>query len=760
MVSVIATHGLHDSDRLRFWRKEAFILNHSQSHLKKMKRVVNVSYRLPVTVKERAGKKEVQVSSGGLVSAIRSLKGGGCDLVWSGVADFEESDFDQISAADSDLLLKPVFLEKEINEAFYNGFSNSVLWPLFHYFPSFVEYNPDDFKAAMSCNEQIAEKINEFLQEDDLLWIHDYQLLFLPAMIRKLRPSVRIGFFLHIPFPSYELIRLLPKPCRTEIVEGMLGADLIGFHTYEYLRHFLETVQMVGGVKHKNFNVQIKDRVVKTGVYPISIDFEKFSQAADQTEVIAQREKIRETYKGKRIIFSVDRLDYTKGLLYRLDGYEKFLENYSEWKEKIVFILVAIPSRIGIDRYDERKQMVELRIGEINGKLGNMNWSPVVYQYGSLKFEELMGLYTACDVALISPLRDGMNLVAKEFVASRADENGVLMLSDMTGAARELGDALLFNPLDSDEISDKLKMALTLSDQDKSHSMSRQRAKVKKADVHKWRDGFISDLLKAGTASKTQHLDEVLIRSLKNKKAMGKALFLLDYDGTLRNFERIPENAIPDQSLIELLSKLNDQADTEVCIVTGRSRDFVEENFGKTKLKLIAEHGAWVKNKNWKRAMAVAPAWLQGVVGIMFQISENCSGSYVEQKDFSVTWHYRGAADEIGFAHSRELINVLHDFLSGSDAVVLDGNKVVEVKPILINKGMAATKVFDLQTYELLLAVGDDKTDEDLFQAVNAAGGISVKVGEGLSSAEYRIKNVNQVLDLLKNISDNGSSQI
>ncbi|MBC7451687.1 MAG: bifunctional alpha,alpha-trehalose-phosphate synthase (UDP-forming)/trehalose-phosphatase [Cytophagales bacterium] len=718
-------------------------------------KIINISNRLPISLQQDNNQTTIKTSSGGLVSAVMSLGSGDNELHWIGVADFTSEDWDaNSSSVTNEFILHPVFIDEELYKLYYNGFSNSVLWPLFHYFPSFVEYKKNEFDAYLEVNRLIADKVIDLINAEDIVWIHDYHLIPLVAYLRKLIPQVKIGFFLHVPFPSYELIRILPKDCRDTLANSLLGADLIGFHTYDYVQHFVTTVQMITGIQHKNFQLQYEGRTIKIEAFPISIDFKKFNNAYSKPEVAAERIKIRKLYAGKKILFSVDRLDYTKGIKYRLQGYAYFLENNPEWIEKIVFILIAVPSRDNISKYEERKEIIEKLIGQINGKYGNYKWSPIVYQYGSVDADQLSGLYTSCDVALISPVRDGMNLVAKEFLASRYDKRGVLLLSDMTGAAKELTEALLFNPLDEAEISHKIKRALAMPDSEQETRMERMQNQIRKNDVFKWSNNFIKKMENIthnqNTSVHFESMDRLAV--LETYLQAKTCLILLDYDGTLKPLQPHPDKATPDDLLYQLLTKLTHNTKNEVCIISGRNKETLENWFGELKGTLVAEHGIFVKKDTWQNLVTDSAPWKADVKKIMDQFTENCANTFVEEKSASLCWHYRMADPEASIAQSRELMNLLSDFLISSNANILDGHKVVEVKPVQAGKGNALKTLFDFNQYDCCICIGDDKTDEDMFEVVNAAGGITFKVGEGHTIAHHRFNDVQEVLSFLAHL--------
>ncbi len=713
--------------------------------------LLNITYRLPVSFIQHSADILLKLSSGGLVSALNALPQASLNLKWLGVADFSLGEWQKgAKQYEGGFNLHPIFLNEKLNKLFYEGFSNSVLWPLFHYFPSFVEYTDEYFSAFVKANEQIADKAQQLVKNGDVVWIHDYHLLPLAALLRKRNPNITIGFFLHTPFPNYELLRLLPKKCKQFIIDGMLGADVIGFHTFDYVQHFLESVKQTKGLQHKQFALLHENRNIKVGAFPISIDFDKFHNAYNEQPVAAERHRIRAQYADMKIIFSVDRLDYTKGILNRLRGYRRFLEEHPEWTGKIVFILVLIPSRTAVKKYSERRSMIEEMVSSINGKLGNYKWTPIVFQFSSLDYKDLLGLYTGCDVALISPLRDGMNLVAKEFIASRKNADGVLMLSNLTGAANELSQALLFNPLDEQEIAVKLHQALCMPQQEQQERIVSMQAQIKKHDVYRWADSFMAELNSHVTQKHTvpfeyNHRLDLLQRYADAKKR----LIVLDYDGTLVQFQSAPELAVPPAEVLELLEKLTANTKNEVAIASGRDKAILQKWFGHLPLTLIAEHGAYFRKKEWKELISDSLGWKEEVKKIMLLFADRCPGAFVEEKIFSLAWHYRNVEPDTGQIKARELMAVLHTYLENTNTSVLSGNKVVEVKPASINKGNAIKQVFTLTDYECCIAIGDDKTDEDMFLVVNERGGDTFKVGKGSSTARYRFETITQTTSFL-----------
>src|SRR5688500_18999750 len=558
---------------------------------KTKRRLIVVSNRLPFQLQEKKKSVFMKESDGGLVSALKSYfereqnKDAFSSVLWIGSADFPQVRWEKYKEnprARTSFDIDPIFIEPKTYNKFYNGFCNATIWPLFHYFPSIVEYDEDTFRSFFEANQQFAAKLLTILQPEDILWIHDYQLMQLPGLIREKVPEATIGFFLHIPFPSFEIFRLLHKPWKERIVAGLLGADLIGFHTHEYVQHFLKTVQMVQGYDSQFRNIFLKERVVRAEMFPLGIDFEKFHNAGLRPKVIEQRKQIRNNFHGKKIIFSVDRLDYTKGVTHRLSGFERFLDEHTDWRGKVVFILVIVPSRQIITKYSERKKMIEEQVGRINGKYSSLEWQPIIYRYSNLSFDDLCALYQSADVGLITPIRDGMNLVAKEYVASQHDK-GVLILSELAGAANEMGEAILVNPMDEEEVAQSIYMALTMPEAEQQQKIETLQKRLRDYSVAHWVNDFLKQLdeIKEHQYSqRTKHVSPSLLENIRNqyKKATKRHLFL-DYDGTLVPFSKHPNLAIPNQELIALLRRIAEDEKTSVTIISGRDSNTLEAWF-------------------------------------------------------------------------------------------------------------------------------------------------------------------------------------
>ena len=721
----------------------------------KNNRLVIVSYRLPFSIRSENKTTTVKPSSGGLVTAVKSLDLSGSPQkpVWIGCADFTQRTWEKHRhQVNDDFEYVPVFLDKATNKGFYNGFSNSVLWPLFHYFPSYVDYHDEDLTAYQAANQAVCDRVLDLLQPNDTIWVHDYHFLALPGLIRERAPEATIGFFLHIPFPSNELFRLLPRRCREYLLTGLLGADLIGFHTNDYLIHFLQSVQLNLGLPHMLAKILYQDRAVQCQAFPIGINYDLYHDAYDQPAVVSERDELKASYPGK-IIFSVDRLDYTKGVMQRLDALEAFLARNPDWKGKLVFILVVVPSRDEIQTYWERKQMIEQAVGRINGKFATLTWVPIVYRYASLTFPQLMALYSSCDIAMITPLRDGMNLVAKEFIASRQDQQGVLLLSELTGAANELGEALLVNPLDEYEVADQLTVALAMPPEEQQRRMAIMQQRVAQYDVKQWANDFFDALQFTRQSigkSQVRNLKGVSRRKLLDTYEQAKSrLIILDYDGTLADFTTKPEQAAPSEEVLRLLNELATIPQNRVVISSGRAHETLENWLDSLPIDIVAEHGTYIRQEgSWRSSLADDSGWKELVRPLMTDFVGRCAGSFMEEKNHSLAWHYRNVGESTGFDRSRELITTLQALLP-HQLRVIDGNKVVEVKNADTDKGRMAKQLALAYPYEFVLAIGDDRTDEDMFTALSGPDQYSIKVGKGATSALFRLDSVQQVLNLL-----------
>lgn len=729
------------------------------------KRLIIVSNRLPVHVSTKDGKVAVRSSSGGLVSAMDSFLNAENasafhNVVWLGCPECSQKQWKEIQSGldQSKYTYHPVFPDRKAYTGYYNGFANSTIWPLFHYFTTLCEFELSHYVAYRDVNRVFADALLEEIRDNDLIWIHDYHLMLLPQMIREKKPHASIGFFLHIPFPSSEIYRILPKEWREAILRGMLGADLIGFHTNDYVMHFLKSVQMILGSDNEMRNIRYENRIVRTEIFPISIDFDKFHNAFDNKIVSRRRNELREAFPDKKIIFSIDRLDYTKGVIDRLRAYEYFLQKYPRFRKEVVFLMVVVPSRDNIRKYSERKRAIDELIGFLNGKFGTMKWQPVIYRYTSIKFEELVALYTLCNLALITPLRDGMNLVAKEFVASRKDAQGVLILSEMAGAASELSEALMVIPNDREDTAEKILQALEMPPEEQKKRILAMQGRIRNYTVVDWATDFISqlqDIKNEQGRMRVNYLDDRNRRRLSRVYQNARSrLFLLDYDGTLVHLQKHPSDAVPTAEVLQVLRQLCSIRSNSVFIISGRDKDTLMQWFDGVPVNLVAEHGATIyyNDGSIDRNEALSISWKEKAQEIIAKYVQRCPKSMMEEKQYSVAWHFRNADRELGDLRANQLFLELNEVFANSDLQVIRGNKLIEVRPAGVNKGAAVRKILSQGNYDFVVGIGDDRTDEDMFKVLDGYNMWSIKIGNDITSARYNLAQPFEVISLLQEL--------
>ena len=724
-------------------------------------RLIVASNRLPVTVQDDNGNYRFDRSIGGVATGLSTFlhlipsSTTIQDYLWIGwpgttIPEDDQPEMKQILR--EEYHAQPVFLSEEQMENFYHGFCNKTIWALFHYFPSFAIYDEQYWQDYISVNEAFCNSLMEVIQPGDIVWVHDYHLMLLPGMLKERAPHNPVGFFLHIPFPNFEIFRLLPSAWRTKIIEGLLGADLIGFHTHDYVQYFIRCVQSIGGYESQKAEIYVGDRIVLTDSFPMGIDFQHFNNSSEEPGIQSRIEQLRKSFREKQLILSVDRLDYSKGIAQRLRSYQVFLEEHPEWCGKVALLLVVVPSRVGVQRYQLMKKEIDELVGSINGRFGRIRWMPILYQFKALPFEELAAIYAASDVILVTPLRDGMNLIAKEYVASRRDGSGVLILSEMAGSAKELTQAIIINPNTPGEVSNAIATALTmpLHEQKKRNSIMQQR--LKRYDVVQWANDFIRALIRAKetqTNAYARLLDAEQQGELVRRYQMAKKRILfLDYDGTLVPFIGNPELAAPDLGLEEALTRLS--MDADVVIISGRDRATMDQWFGDLPVGMVAEHGVWTKGRgeDWRMLKPLDCDWKQEVLPIFEFFADRLPGSFVEEKQCSIAFHYREADPQLSDSRLRHLISDLEHLTPKLGLHALQGNKVLEVRMAGVEKGIAASRFLSRDQYSFRLAIGDDWTDEDLFRVL-PEGSDSIKVGPGSSSAKFHLYSYRDVRNLL-----------
>jgi trehalose 6-phosphate synthase/phosphatase len=737
--------------------------DHDPAPIQASRRLLIVSNRLPLTARHTSNGWRAERSSGGLVAVMGPLVQDG-SARWLGWAGDNGGDpADQDAAGRRALLDRwaedwgylAVDIAPAVARAFYEGYANATLWPLLHGFPQQVVLDPASWTAYQKANERFAEACLAHLGPDDLLWVHDYQLLPLPDLVRQVRPDARIGLFLHVPFPSSEVFRILPQ--REAVLRGMLGADLLAFQTPLDLHGFRRSLLQVLGIQSGMDQVELDGRVVRLAAIPIGIVGEEWRRRLKEPDVGRRRAQLVARHQGSKLVLAVDRLDYTKGIPERLRAFRRLLRTDPTRRGRVTLVQVAIPSRERIPRYRELRREVGELVSEINGEFGTPEWTPVVYILRSISPTELTALYAAADVAWVSPLRDGMNLVAKEYVASQVGDPGVLILSEFAGAAQELGEALRVNPYDEIGSVEAIQRALDMPLEERQERMALLAGRVDAGDAVHWRARFLRALREA-----ISERDEAASRSapvldagaLETAFAAAeRRLVCLDYDGTLVPIVGRPEEAVPTPAVLSALESMAALPGTTAVVVSGRGHEQLERWFGDIDgLWLAAEHGALLRPAGAADWVALHPgadgAWKALVRPMLDDAAARLPGSLVEEKSFALAWHYRLADREFGEWLASELATTLDLQLAGTDLAVLRGRKVVEVRYAWANKGEVVGALGDRAGADLVLAVGDDRTDEDLFERLDDAAW-TVKVGRAPTRAHWRLDGPDEVLDLL-----------
>ena len=729
-----------------------------------MAKNIIVSNRLPLQITKLDNSFEFTPTSGGLATGMNSVHKGQKSL-WVGWPGINDDEIDKKAWAPLKKSLKnegyfPVSLNRKELENFYFGLSNKSLWPLFHYFIEISVFNKEQWKSYQEVNQKFADSVLKNIEKGDTIWIHDYQLLLCPKMIKEVRPDVTIGFFLHIPFPSFEIFRIFPW--REPLLEGMLGADLIGFHTYDYQRHFLSSVKRILR-KEVSFNrVNIYGREVVVNTFPMGIDYKKFNQAAqthahmsnaEKSDLKKQLELHKKGADDGKLILSIDRLDYTKGVVNRIKAFELFLTKYPEYLEKVRLVMLTVPSRSSVSDYKRLKKETDEIVGRVNGRFATINWTPIWYYYRAMNFDDLIDLYMTSDIAMITPVRDGMNLVAKEFIATRVKGDGVLILSEMAGASKELYESLLVNPFDLNQMADAILNAIQMPLEEQQKRNQTMQKRLQRYSVEYWANEFMKALkTKHLTAEESsvikinKKIEESLVKTFKSVE---KRMIFLDYDGTLVGYNEKPELATPDEALMQLLKKLIEFPQTEVAIVSGRDQKFLDQWFGHLPITLVAEHGYVVKHKNqkWLVKETQLKNWKEDLIPVIENFTDRTPGTFIEEKKNSLVWHYRKTDPELAAERTVELKTVLSSLIT-DELHLMDGDKVIEVVSGRYNKGTAVSEILGDKAADFIICFGDDVTDEFMFNDLPSHA-VNVKVGKKNTLANYYIDKPHDVVSLL-----------
>lgn len=622
----------------------------------------------------------------------------------------------------------PVWLDDKVAHGHYDGYCKQTLWPLFHYLlwqDVATEYASADqhYAPYESANAAFAQRIAEIYQPGDLIWVHDYHLLLVPKLVRESIPDVALGLFVHTPFPSSEVFRCLPR--RKEVLDGMLGADLVCFQTYSYTRHFISTCIRVCGYETTIRGIDVEGHVAAVSHCPVGIDAERVTRDIQRPGILPKLEALSTLYEGKKIIVGRDKLDVVKGVIQKLRAFEKLLQDYPEWIGNVVMIQVTSPALTDSPKLE--RQVTEL-VSHINGEYGSLDFIPVHHYHQTLKKDEFYALLSVADLAVITPLRDGMNTTSMEFVIAQEKTNkSPCVLSEFMGISKNMEHTLLVNPWNLGEVAAAINQGLLMSPSEKAARHSKLYKVVTTHTSHSWASILVKRLLgqlgRQGMARQTPYIPKHQLERLYTSAK--KRLFLFDYDGTLTPIVKMPSMAVPSSAALEALEKLASDPKNVVYIISGRDQEFLDLHLGHIKnIGFSAEHGGFVKESGagkWKNfTKNLDMSWMSEVEEIFRYYTERTQGSHVEMKKSSITWHYRASDPEWGEFQCRQCQDLLENNLVNKRPIeVMVGKKNLEVRPIAVNKGEIVKRILYMNPdAEFIFCAGDDKTDEDMFRAL------------------------------------------
>ncbi|CAM2005752.1 bifunctional alpha,alpha-trehalose-phosphate synthase (UDP-forming)/trehalose-phosphatase [Acanthopleuribacter pedis] len=737
----------------------------------KKRRILIISNRLPITVKEENGTFDVRPSAGGLVAGLRGIHQNDNDDTWwighGGV--FGDDPFTRLRRELEPRKLVPVPIDQTTYDGYYNGMANNVIWPQFHYFPSMMHYQPRNWEAFEQANRAFADTALEVAKPGDWIWVHDYQLMLVPQMLRERAPNLRISYFHHIPFPSSEIFRTLPN--RVALLRGLLGADLIGFHTYDYVRHFISSAVRLLGKDVYLDEITHGDRMVKVGAFPLGVDCESINAVCEELDHLAPPQQPFQELNAPLVMLGIDRLDYTKGIPERLEAFGRFLRKNPDYIGKAVLVQLCVPSRQKIPSYGELRARVERLVGQLNGEFGKPGYTPIHYLYQSFSQKDVVALYRKAQIALVTPLRDGLNLVCKEFVAAHTDEDGVVILSELAGAATEMGEALSVNPFDVEDMAAAMLRAATMEPAERQSRMRGLRKRILEFDNYVWCQTFLDSWanITETRADKSVKLEPHAFADFTEQLRKARRVFLfLDNDGTLTPIAARPELAIPPREVVELLRQFGLFGKMHVNIVTGRPREYCETYFGDLPLNLITEHGIFMRSRGefeWESLIDLEDytSTRTEVKRLFDMFVRFVPGSHIEEKIACLVLHYRQAEPLFAESQAKLLIETLHALLGKTTLSVFPGKKTVEVRPLVADKGQAVEMVLTRHDFDpdqdVFFTIGDDTTDEFMYK-IHPNNNFSIHVGKPNVHAHYYVEGPVEVALLLKHIHETLASDL
>jgi trehalose 6-phosphate synthase/phosphatase len=721
--------------------------------------LIIVSNRLPVKIEKSDNNFKYNMSTGGLATGLKSFykNYNGCWIGWPGLPTnmITEHKRQIKETLNSKYNCEPVFLDQNEIDNYYLGYSNKTMWPLCHYFTQYVSCNPRYWQVYKKVNEKFAEKVSQIAKEGDIIWVHDYHLMLLPKLLRQKLQNVRIGYFHHIPFPSYEIFRLLPK--RKEILEGLLGADLIGFHTYDYLRHFQSSIQRLLGYKSNFGKIELEERVTKVDSFPMGIDFTKFSQASEQENV----QEITRTLKNKladhKVVLSIDRMDYTKGIIQRLQAYRLFLRKYTKYIGKLKFIVVTVPSREEVEQYHQLKNSIERLVSEINGEYGILGWMPIWYLHKAFDFENLVALYNVSDIYVVTPLRDGMNLMAKEYLAARNDKKGILILSEMAGASKELGETITVNPNNIEELVKSIQKAVEAPETERIRRNAIMRERLERYNVKRWAEDFFHKLNHMQQLQKMRHANiltpkrqEKIVADLCKSK---RRLLLIDYDDTLMPYTKNTEEMQPTNKIITVLKEFHADKQSKIVVLSQADKHTMQKWFGDLQIDLVAARGETVKvSGKWEKSDIFENDWKEDLRSIFQLFVDRTPGSFFNEKKYSLIWDYSKAAFDLGEMRARELVNELTGVTANMQLQIMEYGKKVELRSGGLSKEHASLKWLTAEKWDFVLVISGGFTGDRMFEHL-PTNSYTINIGKPENRTDYFVKEHKDIVKFMEKLS-------
>ncbi|KAF9573378.1 hypothetical protein EC968_008648 [Mortierella alpina] len=721
----------------------------------------------------------------GLHNAVNSIQGQLARRIWIGTLGMATDTLPDRTRGDikAELALNhssiPVFVNDMDFDGHYHQFCKQILWPIFHYvLPDNLRskgYEDGSWKHYVAVNRAFADTIVENYRQGDTIWVNDYHLMLVPNMIRERLPDASIGFFLHIPFPSSEIFRCLHV--RMEVLEGLLGADLVGFQTYSFARHFLQTCSRLLAVESSPKGIQLENTAVNVGIFPIGIDTKGLSIKRQDPEVAQWVQVLKEKYAGMKLIVARDKLDYIKGVRQKMLAFERFLTLYPEWQGKVVLIQVALST----SEQNEFQGQVSDVVARINSKFSNLSYQPIVFLRQDITFSQYLGMLTAADVCLITSLRDGMNLTSHEYVVCQEERKNPLVLSEFAGTYGSFGACLRVNPWNYTEVAEAIHQALEMKDDEKAVRWNELRKNVCTNTAQFWATDFVSELIKVHSDVQRRYSIHIPLLNMRvilpEFRAAKRRLLLLDYDGTLLPYERNTpvrsKGKTSREDMVKIVAELAKDPKNIVYIMSGRTREGLDKVFGSIgNIGLCAEGGCFLKlagSSTWENQVQEGSdmQWRKKVMEMFEYYKERTPGSEIEEKTVPIVWHYRQADNpNYGLWQARECQNHIEEALGSIYPIhAVVGRKCLEVMPRDVSKAHAAKKIVesllqqdDTDPLDFVLCIGDDRSDEEMFGYCNGLkfGGdnehrvVTCTVGSKGSKARWFVPGVSTVIQGLR----------